>query len=126
MGIDLTAFQAELARNTSLTGSIKQAMDTLRGQVDSLTQQLAQAGVDPATLSALQDMQATLKANDDTVDAIVQNTPAAGGSTDAGGGASTASGGQGADTTGGAVNGTDPANGGTPTPAQPPAAGPTG
>lgn len=122
MALDLTAFQAELARNTSLTGSIKAAMDTLKGQVENLTQQLSQAGVDPATLSALADMQATLKANDDTVDAIIQNTPAAGGQDTTGGAAS------GADTTSGA--GADTTGGGAQAPSQAPAdpnapAGPT-
>jgi phage shock protein A len=71
MAIDLTAFQAEIARNTSIVASVKQVLDTLKGQVDTLTQQLANAGVDPATLTALADMQATLQANDDLAAAAV-------------------------------------------------------
>jgi hypothetical protein len=119
MAIDLTAFQAELARNSSISASVKQALDTLKGQVESLTQQLAQNGVDPATLSALADMQATLKANDDTVAAILAGT-GAGGDTTGGGGADTTGGGaSGADTTGGA--GADTTGGAAQTPAQAPA-----
>jgi hypothetical protein len=71
MAIDLSAFQAELARNTSQTASVKTLLDTLANQVTSLTTQLSQAGVDPATLSALTDMQAMLKANDDTTAAAL-------------------------------------------------------
>lgn len=111
MTVDLSAFQAELTRNTSISQSVKTALDTLKSQVDNLTQQLAQAGVDPATVSALADMQATLKANDDTVSAILAGT-GAGGSVAGGGGADTTTGGaSGADTTGGAAQ----------TPAQAPA-----
>jgi hypothetical protein len=106
MAIDLAAFQAEIARNTSIAASVKQVLDTLKSQVDNLTQQLAQNGVDPATLSALADMQATLKANDDTTQAVL---------TTDGGGASTVTGGAGADTTGG---------GGAPTPSPAPAPDP--
>lgn len=76
MALDLTAFQAELARNTSLTGSIVTALNTLKSQVDNLTQQLSQAGVDPASMTALTDMQNTLRANDDTVAAILAGTQA--------------------------------------------------
>ena len=122
MAIDLQAMQDELARNTSLTGSIKAFTESLKNQVDALTTQLSQAGVDPATLSALADMQATLKANDDTVAAIISGTPAAGGQDTTGGAAS------GADTTGGA--GADTTGGGAQAPSQAPAdpnapAGPT-
>lgn len=76
MALDLTTFQAELARNTSLTGSIVTALNTLKSQVDNLTQQLSQAGVDPASMTALTDMQNTLRANDDTVAAILAGTQA--------------------------------------------------
>ena len=112
MTVDLSAFQAELTRNTSISQSVKTALDTLKSQVDNLTQQLAQAGVDPATVSALADMQATLKANDDTVAAILAGT-GAGGDTTSGGGA---------DTTGGGASGADTTGGAAQTPAQAPAA----
>jgi len=116
MTVDLSAFQAELTRNTSISQSVKTALDTLKSQVDNLTQQISQAGVDPATVSALADMQATLKANDDTVAAILAGT-GAGGDTTGGGGADTTGGGaSGADTTGGA--GADTTGGAAQTPAQ--------
>jgi len=111
MAIDIKAMQDELARNTSLTGSIKSFTESLKSQVDNLTQQLAQAGVDPATVSALADMQATLKANDDTVAAILAGTGAGGDTT----------GGGGADTTGGGASGADTTGGAAQTPAQAPA-----
>jgi hypothetical protein len=71
MAIDLSAFQAELARNTSQTASVKTLLDTLKNEVDSLQTQLSQAGVDPSTLSALTNMQDILKSNNDTTAAAL-------------------------------------------------------
>jgi len=119
MTVDLSAFQAELTRNTSITSSVKTALDTLKSQVDNLTQQLAQAGVDPATVSALADMQATLKANDDTVAAILAGTGAGGDATGGGGADTTGGGASGTGTTGGA--GADTTGGAAQTPAHAPA-----
>jgi uncharacterized coiled-coil protein SlyX len=73
MAIDLTAFQAEITRNTSVVASVKAILDTLKTQVADLTEQVKNAGVDPATLTALADMQTTLQANDDLAAAAVAN-----------------------------------------------------
>jgi len=73
MAVDFTAMNAELARNTSLTASIAQVVNTL---VDMLAN--IPPSSDPVTQAALDDLRNALATNDDAIAAaVVAGTPAA-------------------------------------------------
>ena len=73
MAIDFTAANAEIARNTDVTGSVKALLASLAQQIADLKT----ASTDPATQASIDDLVASLKANDDDVAAAVTaNTPA--------------------------------------------------
>ncbi len=73
MAIDLAAATAEVAKNTTVTGSVV----TLLQQLTALIQAIPPS-TDPVTQAALDQLVATLTGNDQTVaDAVVANTPAA-------------------------------------------------
>jgi hypothetical protein len=72
MAIDLAAVTAEVAKNTTVTGSVV----TLLQQLTALIQAIPPS-TDPVTQAALDDLVAKLTANDQTVaDAVAANTPA--------------------------------------------------
>ena len=74
VAIDLTAATAELARNTSLEGSIVQLVQTLADEIAALKR----GSTDPATQAAIDALVAQLKNNDDAIAAsVTANTPAA-------------------------------------------------
>ena len=73
MAIDLTAMTAEVATNTSVTSSVV----TLLGNLTALIKAIP-VSTDPVTQAALDQLSATLAANDTTIaGAVVSNTPAA-------------------------------------------------
>ena len=73
MAIDLTAVTAEVANNTSVTSSVV----TLLGNLTALIKAIPPS-TDPVTQAALDQLTATLSANDTSVAAaVVANTPAA-------------------------------------------------
>jgi hypothetical protein len=72
MAIDLTAITAEVANNTSVTGSVV----TLLGNLTALIKAIPPS-TDPVTQAALDQLSSTLTANDAKVAAaVVANTPA--------------------------------------------------
>ena len=73
MAIDLTAMTAEVANNTSVASSVV----TLLGNLTALIKAIP-VSTDPVTQAALDQLSATLAANDTTIaGAVVSNTPAA-------------------------------------------------
>jgi len=73
MAVDLTAAKAEVAKNTTVTGSVV----TLLQQLTALIQAIPPSS-DPVTQAALDELVAALTTNDQTVaDAVTANTPAA-------------------------------------------------
>jgi hypothetical protein len=73
MAIDLTAVTAEVAKNTSVTGSVVTLLQQLTAMIQAIP-----PSTDPVTQAALDQLVATLTGNDQTVaDAVVANTPAA-------------------------------------------------
>ena len=74
MALDMTAANAEIARNTDLTASIKLAFAALTQQVADLKNSTS----DPAAQAAIDALVAKLKANDDEVTtSVLSNTDAA-------------------------------------------------
>lgn len=78
MALDVSGLQAQVDRVVAHSAQIKTALDALKANgdaqkksIDDLTKQLANAGVDPATLSALSAMQNTLQSSEDIVDAAL-------------------------------------------------------
>jgi hypothetical protein len=73
MAIDLTAVTAEVAKNTSVTGSVVTLLQQLTAMIQAIP-----PSTDPVTQAALDQLVTTLTGNDQTVaDAVVANTPAA-------------------------------------------------
>jgi outer membrane murein-binding lipoprotein Lpp len=74
MALDLTAANAEIARNTDLVSSIKAYAAAMTAKIE----ELKNATSDPAAQAAIDALVAQLKANDDEATAaVVQNTDAA-------------------------------------------------
>ena len=75
MAIDLTKLTAEIAHNTSVTGSVVQLLANLTAIIKSIP-----PSNDPVTQAALDQLTSTLGTNDDAAAAaVVANTPAAAG-----------------------------------------------
>jgi hypothetical protein len=72
LAIDLTAATAEIANNTSVEASAVLAIKTLTNLLTAIP-----PSTDPVTQAALDNLVATLKANDTTLGAAVATTPAA-------------------------------------------------
>ena len=72
MAVDLTAVTAEVAKNTSVTGSVVALLQQLTALIKAIP-----PSSDPATQAALDQLTATLTANDGTLaTAVTANTPA--------------------------------------------------
>lgn len=72
MAIDLTTITAEVANNTSVTQSVVKLVQNLAAQIAAIP-----PSSDPATQAALDQLSATLKANDTAIaGAVTANTPA--------------------------------------------------
>jgi len=73
MAVDLTALTDEVAKNTTVTGSVIELLQQLTALIQAI-----RASNDPVTQAALDALKATLSTNDQNVaDAVVANTPAA-------------------------------------------------
>jgi hypothetical protein len=73
MAIDLTAATAEVAKNTTVTGSVVVLLQQLTDLIKAIP-----PSTDPVTQAALDELVATLTTNDQAAaDAVVANTPAA-------------------------------------------------
>lgn len=73
MATDLTALQAEVARNTTIASSVKTLVEGLRQQITDL----GNATTDPVTAEALAAMAAQLAADNKIEEDVIANTPAA-------------------------------------------------
>jgi len=72
MAINLTTITAEVAKNTTVTGSVLQLLANLAAQVAAIP-----ASTDPVTQAALDALTTTLATNDTQIAAAVTaNTPA--------------------------------------------------
>lgn len=72
MAIDLSKITAEVANNTSVTNSVVQLVQNLAAEIKAIP-----PSNDPATQAALDQLTATLTANDGTIaTAVTANTPA--------------------------------------------------
>jgi hypothetical protein len=70
MAIDLSALTAEVTRNSDVTASVVQLINNLAAQLAAIP-----ASTDPVTQAALDNLKATLSANDDAIaSAVVANT----------------------------------------------------
>jgi hypothetical protein len=73
MAIDLTSMTAEVANNTSVTGSVVTLLNNLTAIIKAIP-----PSTDPVTQAALDELSTTLAANDTAAAAaVVQNTPSA-------------------------------------------------
>lgn len=73
MAISLTAITAEVANNTSVTSSVVTLLNNLTALIKAIP-----PSTDPTTQAALDQLTATLAANDTTIaNAVTSNTPAA-------------------------------------------------
>ena len=73
MAVDLTAITAEVANNSSVTGSVLTLVQNLVAQIAAIP-----PSTDPVTQAALDALTATLSGNDGSIAAAVEaNTPAA-------------------------------------------------
>lgn len=72
MAVDLTAITAEVTNNTSVTQSVVTLLNNLTAIIKAIP-----PSTDPTTQAALDQLTATLKANDATIaSAVTANTPA--------------------------------------------------
>ena len=73
MAIDLTKLTAEVAANTTVTGSVVTLINNLSAQIKNIP-----PSNDPVTQAALDGLVSTLSQNDTTIaSAVTSNTPAA-------------------------------------------------
>ena len=73
MAIDLTKLTAEVAANTTVTGSVVTLINNLAAQIKNIP-----PSNDPVTQAALDSLVTTLNQNDTTIaGAVTSNTPAA-------------------------------------------------
>ena len=66
MAVDVSALTAEVTRNSDVTASVVTLVNNLAAQIAAIP-----PSTDPATQAALDDLKATLAANDDAIAAAV-------------------------------------------------------
>ena len=66
MAVDVSALTAEVTRNSDVTASVVTLVNNLAAQIANIP-----PSTDPATQAALDDLKATLAANDDAIAAAV-------------------------------------------------------